>query len=650
MARKVIILSVHGENFKGMKNYTIPFNEDVTTISGANAAGKTTVADLISWILSNKDSLGNEKFEIRTLDKNGNKIHFVDIIGEATFLIIDENGERTMTLKKTQKEVWRKKRGSQEQEFAGNQNTFEVDGYPTNETNFKVTIAENIGSDANIKMLMNPFSFPNMDWKDQRKMLTSLIPDMSDVDIAKEIGGYELILDELGKAPSTDEILKKYKAEKKELQKRQTELPTRIDEVSLRKVDVNPADIQKRRDAVNAELADIQKQIDEADAAEKKAAQDQQEAANRIKTMRTELAQLAESVKADYLNEKRELEFQLREKKSELASIDSQIKQEEAYQNHCVGEVKYYSGQVDDLKQKYISTKKAQWDGSTFCPTCGQILPQSQVEKAKQNWQTHQLEELAKIGDDGKKAAAKRDEAKAKADEYGVSIAKLIDSRTVLISESKALEEKLQSLVEPSTDDEEYKRLENLIHKREDELKQMYFAPIADKEALNAKKAECQRQLVNLGIEEAHVQQNSEIDERITSLKMELRDVGEKVLKCEQFIATVEQFVTDKMNRVSELINSMFDGVKFKLWEVQINNGVRETCECTVDGVPFSDLNHGHQILAGVKIIQGFQKIKGIQLPVIIDNAEALSTDNVPQIDGQLILLAVSDEPELMVR
>lgn len=649
MARTVTILSVHGENFKGMKNYTIPFNEDVTTISGANAAGKTTIADLISWVLLNKDSLGNEKFEVRTLDEDGNKIHFVDIIGEIVVHIVDDDGDRAVVLKKTQKEIWRKKRGSQEQEFAGNQNLFEVDGYPTNEAGFKTFIAENIGSEADIKK-MYPSDFTHKDWKDQRKELMGVLPDMSDVDIAKEIGGYELILDELGKAPSTDEILKKYKAEKKELQKRQTELPTRIDEVSLRKVDVNPADIQKRRDAVNAELADIQKQIDEADAAEKKAAQDQQEAANRIKTMRTELAQLAESVKADYLNEKRELEFQLREKKSELASIDSQIKQEEAYQNHCVGEVKYYSGQVEDLKQKYISAKKAQWDGSTFCPTCGQILPQSQVEKAKQNWQTHQLEELAKIGDDGKKAAAKRDEAKAKADEYGVSIAKLIDSRTVLISESKALEEKLQSLVEPSTDDEEYKRLENLIHKREDELKQMYFAPIADKEALNAKKAECQRQLVNLGIEEEHVQQNSEIDERITSLKMELRDVGEKVLKCEQFIATVEQFVTDKMNRVSELINSMFDGVKFKLWEVQINNGVRETCECTVDGVPFSDLNHGHQILAGVKIIQGFQKIKGIQLPVIIDNAEALSTDNVPQIDGQLILLAVSDEPELMVR
>ena len=645
MARKVTILSVHGENFKGMKNYTIPFNEDVTTISGANAAGKTTIADLISWVLLNKDSLGNEKFEIRPLDADGNKVHFVDIIGEIVVHIVDDNGDRTAVLKKTQKEIWRKKRGSQEQEFAGNQNLCEVDGYPTNEAGFKTFIAENIGSEADIKK-MYPSDFTHKDWKDQRKELMGVLPDMSDVDIAKEIGGYELILDELGKAPSTDEILKKYKAEKKELQKRQTELPTRIDEVSMRKVDVDVSSIAAQREEINAELADIQKQIDEADAAEKKAAQDQQEAANRIKTMRTELAQLSESVKADYLNEKRELEFQLREKKSEVASIDAQIKQEEAYQNHSVGEVKYYSNLVEELKQKYLATKKAQRDGSTFCPTCGQILPQPQAEKAKRNWQI----ELAMIGEDGKKAAAKRDEAKAKADEYGVSIAKLIDSRTVLISESKALEDKLQSLVEPSTDDEEYKRLEDLIHKREDELKQMYFAPVADKEALNAKKAECQRQLVNLGVEEAHVQQNREIDERIASLKAELRDVGEKVLRCEQFISTVEQFVTDKMNRVSELINSMFDGVKFKLFDYQINGGVRECCECTVDGVPYSDLNHGHQILAGVKIIHGFQKVKGINLPVVIDNSECLSSDNIPKIDGQLILLAVSDEPELMVR
>lgn len=650
MARKAILLSAHGENFKGMSNATIQFSDGVTVISGVNAAGKTTVLDLVTWILTNKDSLGNEKFEIRTLDKNGDKVHFVDIIGELVFRIIDDNGDRTLTLRKIQKEIWRKKRGSQEQEFAGNQNSFEVDGYPTNEAGFKVTIAENIGSEADIRMLMNPLVFPTMDWKEQRRMLISLVPNASDSEIAAEIGGYELILDELSKAPSTDEILKKYKNLKKELQKRQIELPTRIDEVSMRKVDVDVSGIAAQREEINSELADIQKQLKDADEAEKKAAEEQQNLANRIKTMRTELVQLTESVKADYLNDKRDLEFAIREKTSEITQIDSQIRQEEAYQNHSVGEVKYYSNQVETLKGTYLAVKKSQFNGETFCPTCGQILPQAQVEKAKQNWQTHQLEELARIAEDGKKAAANRDAAKAKVDEHGVTIAKLIDHRTELVSAQKELEEKLNALVEPSTDSDEYRKLEGVIRQREEELKKMYFAPTVDKDALNSRKNDLQKELVNLGVAEAQAQQNTEIDERIEELKAELKDVSTKVLQCEHFIDLVEQFVMAKMDRISEKINSLFDGVQFRLFENQINGGVREICECTVNGVPYGDLNHGHQILAGIEIIKGLRKIKELTLSVFVDNAEALSSDNIPQIDGQLVLLTVTDDPVLTVK
>ena len=105
-----------------------------------------------------------------------------------------------------------------------------------------------------------------------------------------------------------------------------------------------------------------------------------------------------------------------------------------------------------------------------------------------------------------------------------------------------------------------------------------------------------------------------------------------------------------KMDRISEKINSLFEGVQFRLFENQINGGVREICECTVNGIPYGDLNHGHQILAGIEIIKGLRKIKALTLAVFVDNAEALSSDNIPQIDGQLVLLTVTDDPVLTVK
>lgn len=648
MARIVELLSAHGENFQGMANSTVEFGK-ITKISGANATGKTTWLNLILWVCTNKDSNGNEKFEIRTLDESGNKVHQTDIVGELRWHISDDLGDRIMTLRKTQKEKWVKKRGAQEQEYAGNENIYQIDGYPTNESSYKAQIAENIASDLWFSVLTNAMFFSSMDWKERRKILLSMAMEQSDVEMAKRFGGYDLILEELEKAPGTDDVLKKYKTEKRELQKKQAEIPTRIDEVSLRKVDVDINGIASRKDEINSELAGVQQQLNDADEAEKKAAEEQQAAANKIKAMRTELARIADEVKADYLNQKRDLEFQIREKESELNQVDYQIRQEEAYQNHSVGEAKYYSDQVEQLKQNYLTVKKSKWDGQTFCPTCGQILPEAQVAKAQQNWQTHQLESLAKIGEDGKKAAAKRDEAKAKADEYGVNIAKLIDKRTELVSAKKALDVQLESLVEPSADDDEYKKLENVIHQREEDLKRMYFAPVADKDALNARKSELQRELVNLGVMEAQVAQDTEIDERIESLRAELKEVSQKVLHAEQMIDLTERFVSAKMNAISQEINSMFAGVRWKLWDGQINGGIRECCECTVDGVPYSSLNHGNQITAGVSIINALQAHKHISLPVFIDNAEALSSDNAPHVDGQLVLLSVTDSPVLTV-
>jgi hypothetical protein len=55
---------------------------------------------------------------------------------------------------------------------------------------------------------------------------------------------------------------------------------------------------------------------------------------------------------------------------------------------------------------------------------------------------------------------------------------------------------------------------------------------------------------------------------------------------------------------LDQSVNKMFSLVKFKLFDVQINGGVKDTCEAMVNGVPFGNVNTASKINAGLDIIK----------------------------------------------
>ncbi|HLA52956.1 MAG TPA: ATP-binding protein, partial [Flavitalea sp.] len=106
-------------NFKGVHRLTIDFNP-VTYISGDNATFKTTIFDAFTWMLFGKDSADREGFQIKRLDLDGNPIQKTEceVLGE-----LDVNGKE-VTIKRIFKEIWTKKRGSEEAVFSGNEQLF----------------------------------------------------------------------------------------------------------------------------------------------------------------------------------------------------------------------------------------------------------------------------------------------------------------------------------------------------------------------------------------------------------------------------------------------------------------------------------------------------------------------------------------------
>ena len=98
-------------------------------------------------------------------------------------------------------------------------------------------------------------------------------------------------------------------------------------------------------------------------------------------------------------------------------------------------------------------------------------------------------------------------------------------------------------------------------------------------------------------------------------------------------------------------INAMFDGVRFKLFDTQINGGLKEICEVLVPTetgvyVPYSKTNAAARMNAGLSIINTLSRHFGVSMPVFVDNAESVVA--LQKIKPQVIRLVVSENDECL--
>ena len=102
----------------------------------------------------------------------------------------------------------------------------------------------------------------------------------------------------------------------------------------------------------------------------------------------------------------------------------------------------------------------------------------------------------------------------------------------------------------------------------------------------------------------------------------------------------MENFSRAKIEMLSSAINSQFKAVSFKMFEMQINGGMKETCEMTVDGVLYSSLNSAAKMQAGLDVIGALSRLYDVTTPIFLDNRESVS--EIPEVPGQIINLFVS--------
>ena len=313
-----------------------------------------------------------------------------------------------------------------------------------------------------------------------------------------------------------------------------------------------------------------------------------------------------------------------------------------------------------------------------ICPTCGQSLPKEVREKRisdyeerkkndeerykkskaeyeeryisdKEKFEKNRENNLKSITEKGQKAADNIREYQKIINDKQQEL-EAVNAEIAKFEETlKEKEEIIDSIpaVADMSKNEEYQKISEQILMLENEIEEMSKETVGKTE-LEAKKAVLRDEISDI-IAKIKSVDNSKVKERIAELEKEKTEVGQNIAEQEQMIDLTEEFIRAKMNRISSVINEKFKVVSFRLFENQINGGLREVCECTVNGVPYSSLNNGHRIISGLDIIRSLSELNNVSCPIFIDNAESINEFNVPDMDSQMIFLEVTDNRELKV-
>ena len=387
---KITIKSIHIENFKGINMLDVNFSVK-TKISGQNAVGKTTIFDAFTWLLFNKNSSGEEKFNVRPLNE-GIRVDNVEIKVSA---ILDVDG-KGVELSKTQKQNWVKKRGTDTAVLQGNVNSFEIDGYPKSEADFKAYVSELAQSEEMFKMLTNPQYFSSLKWKDQRDILMKLVSDVSDVELAQTDAKYAPLLSELEKAPSTDDIRAKFSKALSEWKKKQAEIPVRIDEAMKTKVDIDVAEQELAKTDLETKIADIDAKIKDSDGVMMELGREEMQLqfdmSGIMQIMNRDLKNMRSELEADLCGCKNELDhfastISLKEKQisdNEKAITDADTERKKLGEKYNAEKAKAF----DETPYLFDGSKWVFDENSTVCSLCGQKLPEDKIEQLKADFES----------------------------------------------------------------------------------------------------------------------------------------------------------------------------------------------------------------------------------------------------------------------
>lgn len=349
----------------------------------------------------------------------------------------------------------------------------------------------------------------------------------------------------------------------------------------------------------------------------------------------------------------------IRNAESKVNAIKNRIQSEEY-------SMKMHERNVEDMERRKANFRREWqeceamdfvWDTTKeTCPTCGQRLPQEDIEKLERDAHEHfntskanKQENLDLIAKE-LKAESERIEAvkQSTANKIADLKAEFADAEAEL---KKVQETPVDPIFEYYSNDADLQKLKNDICEKHEKLQKLdeqkdTSADDTIKQLTEANNT-LSRERNGLVYKFTQKEQMVKCEQRIRELTEQLQTLSQQLAELEKQDYTAEQFEVAIIEDLQDRVNGLFSMVSFNMFKTMINGNREPTCELTLHGTPYKDLSNSERINAGLDVINVMSRFNNTYAPVIVDNAESVT--DIQPMQAQQILLIVSRDEQLTV-
>ena len=641
-------------NFKGVTQAEYDFG-DHTDIRGGNATGKSTIFEAYLWCLFDKNQAGSTP-RVQPLGKDNEPIHQLTT-SVRLHLSLDGN---PLIVERTLKEDWVKPRGTTELVCKGLKSEYAVNEVPMTKTQYSAKIDEILPSERWFT-LSSIGIIPAMDQKTCRAALQAIAPAIDERALAKP---YPAVAEALSEGRSIDELQAITKKSRTASKQELDGIPAAIDAQDRLRVedDFNKAEaelpvVESDIEALKAEMESLQTAGIDEDA--QRRAEEQRRV---LATLNGRMAEWEFTAENTYNTQRRQLSNHQSQLQAEAESITQRIemhkRRAESYLRCIEGEKKNIVGLREEWMQRNAEVYQEPAIESV-CPTCGQPLPEAQVNearaKAQRLWNERKVAalqaiqeraEISKQNIAGFATQNEQDAAQDKADAARLQVLReQMTADEAKMSDLRTPEQVLQA-------DEEYQA----ACKQRDELLSALNAPkTSQPDSRQERIADIKRQIAErmnkrdeLMVRIAGRETNKRIDQERARLEERQSVLADIIAQAEGVEQQISDYRKAKIMAVENGVSDLFTMVRWKMYEPNVtNDGEKEICQAIIDGVPYEQQNRATQVNAAIDIVNGFARAYEVSLPLFIDNAESV-TDILPT-NGQEITLTVVPNGKLTI-
>lgn len=634
--------SITAQNFQGLKEYALHLDGRSATITAPNGVGKTTLASMYHWIFFGCDAEGKADNDIaKPLDAHMMPIHNVDTVVEVTLRI---DGERR-TFKRLFKEKWVTKKGAAIAEFAGHTNQYWIDGVPYDtERDFQAELSRIF--DLGVwPCATNPSWFLSEKMKSssksaearRREILLDLCGDVTEQDvIASEAALAGL---SVRGSRTVAEWHKMQKAALRESEKERDDLPRLINENRLALAVIPSANYEATLVEKTREIQELRERRAQVSSGGEVARLNVAIAGieSVLIRKRSELGSKSDPARDTALAARRqyserisEAESHLRIRQRELSSVAVDLSNLKRDREQKLAEAHSTQKRLTDIEAEKFT-------GATVCPGCGQELPEDRLAGVTAKFNTDRADRKAKLLQEFERIVAQgkgiRDKIDAILGKEGISGTQGIAEANVrdVEMEIATLRRELDEITVPeqrianTEEDPEVKRLLADQAVMREELSAVQSNAQVSIDRVTAEIAAAERDASGIQEVIARIASNTKLQERVTLHESRQRELSSILEEQARQVWLCERYLMAHVALSEDRINSRFNVVRWKLFDQQINEGIRPCCIPTIHGS--SNLSTGERILAGLDICNFFQHHYGCSVPVWIDYSESFTGD-----------------------